>query len=251
MTNTGGKTKNFEPLKVSGQENKEEGKKESTEKADKKEKTKELSKSQKSIRNLILAFIVGFVSFLPVWVAMHFANIDIPMPSILENKTSFPIEDWKFWSDLIVSLTFAAIVLLASNAVAEEKNKWTNGISWALICILFCWLVGYYGYFRKVEPQTRNNQTVIYDSNPFRNQTPLYSLYLDKGEKSFWINWKVGYKLDTWGNYQNYKLIYEDGSVVTVRSGEITYLPDPKKNTRIRLESLSDDQTIYVYLSRI
>jgi hypothetical protein len=250
MTNTGGKPKYLPPIEEAGKQGSEkEQSKDKTEKTEEK-KVKEFGKTQKSIRNLILAFIVGFVSFLPAWFIMFFWG-NIPMPEILESKTLFPIEDWNFWSDLIVSLVFSAIVLLAANSVAEEKNKWTNGISWALLLILFCWTIGYYGFFRKVEPRTRNHQTVVYDPNPFRDQTPIHSLYLDKGEKSFWIDWKVGYKLDTWGNYQNYKLIYEDGSVVTVRSGEITYLPDPKKNTRIRLESLSDDQTIYVYRTRI
>ena len=239
--NTGGKTIYLVP---------KESKTDSDKGEKKEEKVKVANKTKKSIRNLILAFVVGLVSFLPAFIAMYYFG-NIPMPDILASKTSFPVEDWNFLSDLIVSLIFSAIVLLAANSVAEEKNKWTNGISWALICILFCWLVGYYGYFRKVEPQIINHQTVVYDPNPFSNQVPTYSLYLDKGEKSFWIDWKVGYNLDTWSNFHNYKYIYEDGSVVTIKERKVINLPNPGKDVKIRLESLSDNQVIYVYIKKI
>lgn len=251
MTNIGGKPKYFPPIEgaVKNDSEKEQSK-DKTEKTGE-NKVKELSKSQKSIRNLILAFIVGFVSFLPAWFIMLFW-VNIPMPGILDSKTLFPIEDWNFWSDLMVSLAFAAIVLLASNAVAEEKNKWTDGISWALVFILFSWIVGYYGYFRKVdENSVQIENSNVYAENPFGNKTAFRTFLVNEDDLTPWVDWPVGFNMKIWGNRENIIMILEDGTKIPYTGGPIANLPDPGKDTRIRVLSRSDNQTAFFYRERM
>lgn len=207
------------------------------------------NKSTKSKINFGLAFLVGFLSFLPAWLIIH-NFINLPMPDFVNSA-----EDWKFWSSLVISLIFSAIVLLTANAVSEEKNKWTKGIPWVILFIIFCWTVDYYGCSRKVELKDQSEiveQIIIDNPNPYSHKTPAYSFHLNEGEKSQWIDWKIGYRLNTWGNFKNYKIIYEDGRVFTVRGGDmIRNLPNPGGNTKIRLESLSDNQEIHVYLTKL
>lgn len=252
MTNTGGKPKYLPPIEEAGKQGSEkEQSKDKTEKTEEK-KVKEFGKTQKSIRNLILAFIVGFVSFLPAWFIMFFW-VNIPMPEILESKTLFPIEDWNFWSDLIVSLVFSAIVLLAANAVAEEKNKWTNGISWSLVFILFCWIVGYYGYFRKaeIEDGIKVENLDIYAENPFGNKTAFRTFLVNEDDLTPWVDWPVGFDMKIWGNRENIIMILEDGTKIPYTGGPIVNLPDPGKDTRIRVFSQSDNQTVVFYRERM
>lgn len=216
-------------------------------------KPKELSKTEKSLRNILLASAIGLISFLPIWVIMYMF-IQIPMPGFLEKFVS--IDDWNFWVWLLLSLLMAALILLMADSVAEEKNKWTNGIAWALAIILSFWVIGYYGHIRENKPQEKKRAEIFSDyvpsnPNPFSDMNPRHLFTLNRGEKSLWIDFPAGYRMDTWGNHQYYKIIYQDGSVVTVDgSRQIKHLPDINGDIKVRFESLSDGQTIYIYLTR-
>jgi len=215
-------------------------------------KPKELSKSQESLKNFILAFLVGAATFLPVWFIMiNFVNI--PMPRFIH----ISLEDWNFWISLLGSLLVAGLVLLTANAMAEEKNKWTEGISWVLIIIFTCWVIGYYGHFRKVQEPNEDNiswadHCLDNNKNPFKDYLPDHIFTLDRGEESLWVDFKPGQRMNTWGNHQYYKIIFKDGSVFTVDGNNgVRNLPKISQKTQVRFESLSDGQTIYVYLFNI
>ena len=211
-------------------------------------KPKELSKSQESLKNFILAFLVGAATFLPVWFIMiNFVNI--PMPRFIH----ISLEDWNFWISLLGSLLVAGLVLLTANAVAKEKNKWTEGISWVLIIIFTCWVIGYYGHFRKVESQKqiKVENTNVYADNPYGNRTAFRIFLVNEGELTSWVDWPVGFDMKIWGDRENIVMILEDGTKIPYSGGSISNLPNPEKDTRIRVLSKSDNQTVFFYRERI
>ncbi|PKM91724.1 hypothetical protein CVU82_00765 [Candidatus Falkowbacteria bacterium HGW-Falkowbacteria-1] len=211
---------------------------------------REPNKTLMSIRNVFLAFLIGVVPFVLVWIFMYFFNFDCPE----KLKYYLSYEEWRFWTRLLISLLLTGITLKLLDSVAEEKNKFADGISKALLLTLIVFILWFYGISKPSrEPQLAREASEVscFNPNPFKDLMPKYVFTLNRGEKSLWIDFPAGYNLKNWGNLNYYKIIYKDGSVVTIDGNRVVKLPDLNESTQVRFESLSDGQTIYVYLTRI
>lgn len=212
--------------------------------------SREQNKTLASIRNVFLAFLIGAIPFILVWGLMSYFDFDCPE----RFKYFLSHEEWQFWSRLLASLLLTGIGLKLADSVSEEKNKFTNGISKALLLTLIMFIFWHYGISKPSrEPQKKaeTSLTKVKESeNPFSYKIPSYILVLDAGKESKWMPYRVGYSLDTWGDKSRWDIIYEDGYLYRVDGKNRSSSYDPRGNTRFKVRSLVDNQEIYVYLTR-
>lgn len=156
-----------------------------------------------------------------------------------------------FWVKAIASLTLAALVLKVGSIVKPGETLLTKAIPFTLMSLFLCLILWHYGYRYSREFGFSDTSKISQTGNPFANKIPTHVFHLERGEKSFWVDFPAGYKMETWGDLNSYKMFYETGETVNVTGEDVVYLPDRPGPNRVKFESLANGQKIYVYLSKL
>ena len=200
--------------------------------------------SRKGLFLLFLkAFLIGFVLTILAFLCFFFWA---DFPTLWDWKISKSL--WRFFSSLLATAVFAYFVLLVVDKFATNISNGTRKAMYLAFFGLTVWFFGFSSFYEKPEKEDKMENTIS-NPNPFGSRIPAYTFTLDRGEKSLWIDFPASYIMDTWGNHSYYKIIYRDGSVFTVDGNKLINLPKIDA-TQVRIESLSDGQTIYVYLKK-
>jgi hypothetical protein len=208
---------------------------------------KSLSKSS-TLKNFSLAMVVGSIPFIATWFLVGaYLSFECPFNFMGE-------ETWDFFSKLISAFIISAIVLKIADLVAEQKGKYSKGVPKAFLLTLIIFVFWFYGYdksYQKDQIKKDEVEEVVKDSNPYSDMSPAFIFTLDAGEETTLFNHKAGFRMLTYGDKHDYKIMYKDGPVINVIDRVIRKTPNlDSRDYKVKIRSNVDRQTIYVYYKR-
>ncbi len=202
-----------------------------------------------SLRNLFLAIMIGCLPFIVTWwIVGLFFYFDSP--------GFVGVETWNYFIRLFVSLFITVMFLKIADRVTEKKNKFTEGVPSALLLTIAIFIFWFFGSENSPRLKDDNRgevatEEIAEDLNPYRDMTPAFTFVLDAGEETALINHKVGFKMLTYGDKSDYKIIYQGGPTINVISRVPVRYPDlDGRDYKVKIRSNADKQTIYVYYQR-
>lgn len=208
---------------------------------------KSLSKLS-TLKNFSLAIIIGSIPFIVTWYLVGiFLSFECPFNFVGE-------ETWNFFSKLFSAFLISAIFLKIADLVAEEKGKYSKGVPKAFLLTLIIFVFWFYGYdksYQKDQIRKDKVEEVKKESNPYSDMSPAFIFTLDAGEETTLFNHKAGFRMLTYGDKHDYKIMYKDGPVINVIDKVIRKTPDlDGRDYKVKIRSNVDRQTIYVYYTR-